>query len=108
MLAWEKAKLITLNAKEEILDNAILSHSTELRPMQPGYLNLVSYKSPYKAQRLLKHAAEKIQCVVGNGFKTEFGKTQFPALNDFQDGTDVIAEIYRIREKSWKAAKANT
>jgi len=43
---------------------------------------------------ILNEGKDKIQCIISNYFKIEnaikMGKSQFPELNDYADGIDVI------------------
>lgn len=57
------------------------------------------YSDENALKKKLQTDAEKIQCVVGNGFlETEipFGKTQEPQLWDYADGVDTLAFLQNI------------
>ena len=45
--------------------------------------------------RLVADYQEKIQCVTGRGF-IPFGKAQYPTLDDYADGVDVMAFLQSL------------
>ncbi|HHG86042.1 MAG TPA: hypothetical protein ENJ82_14940 [Bacteroidetes bacterium] len=67
-----------------------LRSETALVPARIGVLHLVH--SPANA-KLLQAAQAQIQCVVGSDQTIAFGQSQFPELEEFADGVDVMAAL---------------
>lgn len=95
-MKWECAIAEMLPFKNIVSRNAIIQSGTELKSVAPGYLNVVECETEDKINILIAESRNKIQCVVGNHCEVAFGKSQQPALDDFADGVDLIAEIRKI------------
>lgn len=55
------------------------------------------YESEKQLNAMLENSAEKIQCVVGNGYKfIPFGNSQQPQLSDFADNVDTVAFLLAL------------
>ncbi len=64
-------------------------------------IGVVHYEPYSNRDGLLKtiNQSNDIQCIVGNGFMP-FGKAQHPQLWDYADGTDTLAFLCQLTEKS--------
>ena len=98
-MRWECAIAEIIPAKSVISKNAILNFSDELKTVSPGYLNVVECNSGGRMLELFQQSIEKIQCIVGEKPSIPFGTSQEPALDDFADGVDLIAEFRRVLDK---------
>lgn len=88
VLHWERA--LARQSHEAFIDagTALLKPTEELLPGRMGIVQVWT-GSPDEAAELLQTQALHLQCVVGR--EVQAGKSQFPAIDDFADGVDVLA-----------------
>jgi hypothetical protein len=90
---YQYRKTILLLSQTPFLDNGfVLLHESEkfVSPIATVYYEY--YNAPHELQGRLAQVPDKIQCVVGQSSPATipFGNAQFPSLNDYADGVDVL------------------
>lgn len=99
---YDYNKSILLVNSEPFLDNGFLlvRESRDLvSPISVLFYEMYGADNPLDAR--IKESAPKIQCIVGlsqAGISTvPFGKAQFPELEDFADGVDIVKFLADVR-----------
>lgn len=91
---YDYNKAVYLMSEFQILENGFLMLKEDQSYASPiASLFYETYDSVEALREKIKNDAEKIQCVVSNGFMANeipFGKTQKPELDDYADGVDTV------------------
>lgn len=97
---YDYNKAIYLMSESDMLDNGFLMLKRDAHygsPIATVFYEEYENKSDLEAR--LTADADKIQCLVANGFSTSeipFGKTQSPCLSDYADGVDTIEFLSKL------------
>jgi hypothetical protein len=90
---YQYQKTIFLLSQIPFLDNGfVLLHESERLVSPIAVVYYEYYNAPDVVEGRLAHIRDKIQCIVGHSSAASipFGGAQFPALNDYADGVDVL------------------
>jgi hypothetical protein len=84
----------------KILDNGFLMLKEDQSNASPiASLFYEKYNDLNSLGLQLSNDRDKLQCIVSDGFmkgEVPFGLTQFPLLNDYADGIDVVDFLLKI------------
>ncbi len=97
-LKWEAAIATTAGENPIISKNILIRETKDLKSNPPGTLQVIRYSNAAQVETLLNNVIKKIQCVVGR--EISFGESQFPPLDAFADGVDVIQALYDQAERT--------
>lgn len=91
---WEAAMQgMKFTSQEFASEQVVLQWHSELTPARIGVIHLLPYAAQEDIVSILAASKDKIQCVVGHNQAHGFGKAQFPQLDEFADGVDVMAAL---------------
>lgn len=97
---YDYNKAVYLMSEFKILDNGFLILKEDESYSSPiASLFYERYSDPDMLRTRLKTDADKLQCIVSNGFlpdEIEFGKTQTPSLSDYADDVDTVDFLLKI------------
>ena len=93
---YDYNKAVYLMGQHDITENGFLIMKQEAALKSPvSVLHYEFYDDLELVHRLVANYQEKIQCVIGRGF-IPFGKAQYPNLDDYADGVDIMAFLQSL------------
>ncbi len=97
---YDYNKAVYLMSEFKILDNGFLMLKEDQSYASPiASLFYEKYSHPSELSLQLSKDRDKLQCIVSDGFiqqEVPFGQSQFPMLNDYADGIDVVDFLLKI------------